>query len=59
MKKTKYASRLLEKVHKEILMLDINTDDLRFKIKHSFKQSGCLPCQKQKERDIDEGKNKK
>ena len=56
----KFASKLLDKINKEIIMLggDV-TKDLRFKIEHSFKTSGCLPCQKAKEeREKNEKENK-
>ena len=59
-KDTDYASVLLGKIDKEIVMLGSRiTDDLKFKIEHSFKTSGCLPCQKaREEREKNERENK-
>ena len=49
-KQTNYASKLLSKIGKEIDMLGSDiTKDLNFRIKHSFKTSGCTPCQKARE----------
>ena len=59
-KDTDYATVLLGKIDKEIVMLGSRiTDDLKFKIEHSFKTSGCLPCQKaREEREKNERENK-
>lgn len=58
-KNTNYSNKLLSKIEKEIQMLGSNvTENLNFRIKHSFKTSGCTPCQKAKEeREKNEGKN--
>lgn len=59
-KNTNYANTLLSKIGKEIQMLGSEiTKDLNFRIKHSFRTSGCLPCEKaRKEREQNERENK-
>lgn len=59
-KNTKYDSILLKKINDEVATLDGDViKDLKFEIKHSFRTSGCLPCQKaQKEREKLERENK-
>lgn len=49
-KNTKYTNKLLKKIENDINMLgeDI-TKNLNFRIEHSFRTTGCLPCQKKKE----------
>lgn len=48
-KNTKYTNKLLKKIEDEINMLgeDI-TKNLNFRIEHSFRPTGCLPCQQAK-----------
>ena len=56
-----YAGKLLKKINDEIISLgnDI-TNDLKFKIEHSFQGSGCAPCEKaRKERERLESQNDK
>lgn len=56
-----YAGKLLKKINDEIIGLgnDI-TNDLKFKIEHSFQSSGCTPCEKaRKERERLESQNDK
>ena len=49
-KNTKYTNKLLKKIENEINMLGEDvTKDLNFRIEHSFRTTGCLPCQKAKE----------
>ena len=49
-KDTAYASKLIDKMNKEITMLGEDvTKNLNFRIEHSFKTSGCAPCQKARE----------
>lgn len=49
-KNTNYYNKLLSKINREISMLDSEiTKNLNFRIKHSFKTSGCLPCEKARE----------
>ena len=59
-KDTNYSGILLNKIYKEITMLGSDiTDNLKFKVEHSFRTLGCLPCQKAKEeREKNEGENK-
>lgn len=59
-KNVDFASKLLDKINKEIIMLgDDITKGLSFKIEYSFKTSGCLPCQKaREEREKNERENK-
>ena len=59
-KKVKYTNHLLKKINDEILMLGKEyTDTLNFKIEHSFRNTGCTPCeQARKEREENERKNK-
>lgn len=55
-KDTNYATKLLNKINKEITMLgeDI-TQDLNFRIEHSFDESTCTPCEAaRKEREKNE-----
>lgn len=55
-KNTKYTNKLLKKIENEINMLgDDVTKDLNFRIEHSFRPTGCLPCeQAKKEREKNE-----
>ena len=47
---TNYAGILLKKIYKEITMLGSDvTNDLKFKVEHSFRTLGCLPCQQARE----------
>ena len=49
-KKSNYTNHLLSKLNAEIAKLGTNvTQNLNFRIKHSFRTAGCLPCQKAKE----------
>lgn len=56
---TKYAGKLLQKINDEIVGLGTDiTDNLKFKIEHSFQGSGCVPCeQARKEREKIESQN--
>lgn len=58
-KKANYTARLLDKINNEIIMLGEDvTNDLNFKIEHSFKDTGCKPCEKaRKEREKNERQN--
>ena len=49
-KDTNFASKILDKINKEIITLgkDI-TDNLHFTITHSYQDTGCTPCQKARE----------
>ena len=52
-KNADFTNILIEKIHKEILMLGKDfVKDLNFRIEHSFKTSTCTPCeQARKERE--------
>ena len=59
-KNTNYADKLLQKIGKEITMLGMDvTQGLNFRIEHSFKTSGCVPCQKAKEEREKNEQNKR
>ena len=50
-KNTNYASKILSKINKEIIALGEDvTKNLNFDIKYDYQKTGCLPCQKAKER---------
>lgn len=56
-KNTDYANKIINKINKEIEMLGADiTKDLNFTIEHSFKTSGCLPCQKEREKNDEKNK---
>lgn len=57
-KDTQYTNKLINKMNNEITMLGTDvTKDLNFRIEHSFKTSGCTPCQEARKEH--EEKNKK
>lgn len=48
-KEANYASILINKIDKEIRMLDKDiVKDLNFRIEHSFRHSGCSECEKRR-----------
>lgn len=57
-RKTNYATIILDKINKEIVMLGKDvTKDLNFHIKYTYKEVGCSPCeQARKERERNEHK---
>jgi hypothetical protein len=49
-KEANYASVLINKINKEIQLLDENIiKDLNFRIEHSFRTSGCSECEKRRQ----------